>query len=311
MYSRIGSFLLVFQLACLWLLDDARATDGVLEINQACAIGPGCFNGDDPGLPVTITIPGSYRLTGNLGLNNVAGPPQVNLININNDDVSLDLNGFAIRCSNALTGNPCGGGNSVAIFVQGEQVRIFDGIIFGFPTAGISGINGENFHIENLIVSDIAGSGITVGIRSRIEDCTVNDTGGRGISAGFDSLIIKNTVRGAGDDGIWVGAYSLVRNNTSNGNTGNGFRVNGESIVASNIASNNQRGFSLASAQDGGGLARDNTANGNASFGMSMSSEWVFSGNVLQNNNSGNANPQTSGGIQGAGNICGTTPGCP
>jgi hypothetical protein len=47
------------------------ASDGQLEINQACAVNTGCFPGDDPGFPVTITQPGSYRLTGNLDLSAV------------------------------------------------------------------------------------------------------------------------------------------------------------------------------------------------------------------------------------------------
>ena len=35
------------------------ASDGQLEINQACAINTGCFSGDAPGFLVTITAPGS------------------------------------------------------------------------------------------------------------------------------------------------------------------------------------------------------------------------------------------------------------
>ena len=44
----------------------ARASDGVLEINQTCATQTGCFPGDAPGLPVTLPVAGSYRLTSNL-----------------------------------------------------------------------------------------------------------------------------------------------------------------------------------------------------------------------------------------------------
>lgn len=44
----------------------AFAVDGVLEINQTCAVQTGCFSGDTPGFPVTINATGSYRLTSNL-----------------------------------------------------------------------------------------------------------------------------------------------------------------------------------------------------------------------------------------------------
>ena len=47
-----------------------HAGEGVLEINQACAVNPvtGCFSGDAPGFPVTIdgSAGRSYLLTGDL-----------------------------------------------------------------------------------------------------------------------------------------------------------------------------------------------------------------------------------------------------
>jgi hypothetical protein len=58
--------------ACLLLLlllvvaSRAVAIDGVLEINQTCAVNTGCFAGDAPGFPVTISATGSYELTSNL-----------------------------------------------------------------------------------------------------------------------------------------------------------------------------------------------------------------------------------------------------
>ena len=38
----------------------AIASDGVLEINQTCAVQTGCFSGDVAGFPVTISTSGSY-----------------------------------------------------------------------------------------------------------------------------------------------------------------------------------------------------------------------------------------------------------
>src|SRR5262245_11425475 len=64
------------------------ATDGVIEINQAKVVANG-------GFPFTISQPGSYRLTSNLTAAGVAGPG-TNLVVINANNVSLDLNGFAI-----------------------------------------------------------------------------------------------------------------------------------------------------------------------------------------------------------------------
>jgi hypothetical protein len=37
----------------------ALAVDGVLEINQTCAVQTGCFSGDTAGFPVTISASGA------------------------------------------------------------------------------------------------------------------------------------------------------------------------------------------------------------------------------------------------------------
>src|SRR5581483_7661707 len=45
---------------------EARAVDGVIEINHARALAGGVTASDLPGYPITIDQSGSYRLTGNL-----------------------------------------------------------------------------------------------------------------------------------------------------------------------------------------------------------------------------------------------------
>ena len=68
----------------------AFASDGVVEINQACA-AVGCFAGDAPGWPVEITEHGSYRLTSNLDVGIPGGA-----ILLSSDRMTLDLNRFTI-----------------------------------------------------------------------------------------------------------------------------------------------------------------------------------------------------------------------
>ena len=69
----------------------ALGVDGAIEINQARAIIGGVSGGDSPGLPVSITEPGNYRLTGNLDVDEAT-----TAVSINSDNVTLDLNGFSI-----------------------------------------------------------------------------------------------------------------------------------------------------------------------------------------------------------------------
>ena len=55
--------LCVLLLSGLLLATSSWAGDGVLEINQACAVETGCMPGDTAGFPVAILTSGSYRLT--------------------------------------------------------------------------------------------------------------------------------------------------------------------------------------------------------------------------------------------------------
>ena len=82
----------VIALLLLALAGPALATDGVAEINHTCAAQTGCFSGDSAGYPVTITQPGSYRLTSNL----IVPDENTSGILVSTSDVGIDLNNFAI-----------------------------------------------------------------------------------------------------------------------------------------------------------------------------------------------------------------------
>ena len=71
----------------------APAADGVFEVNQSCAL-VGCFPGDNPGFPVDIALPGSYRLTSNLDLRSI----NASAIRVTSSfpGAEIDLNGFAL-----------------------------------------------------------------------------------------------------------------------------------------------------------------------------------------------------------------------
>ena len=104
--------LLLTSLAVLLLAAPALATDGVLEINQTCAVPTGCFPGDTPGFPVTITSTssvagaGSFRLTSNLTTTDL----NVDGIFISSSRITLDFNGFSLRPPSGSSGT----GNGVS-----------------------------------------------------------------------------------------------------------------------------------------------------------------------------------------------------
>jgi hypothetical protein len=91
-------------LACLGTAAPAVASDGVIEIDQASAEKTGCAAGDAPGFPVTLSLPGSYRLTGDFAVP-TADTTAVQLIA---GPATLDLGGFSIRgvaCSGVPVAN--------------------------------------------------------------------------------------------------------------------------------------------------------------------------------------------------------------
>ena len=178
----------------------ASAAEGVFEINQTCAVQTGCFGGDAPGLPVTLSTRGSYRLTSVLSFNSVFGPLSSSFIEITGQDVDLDLNGFGLRCSNVLTGDPCTGTTAAGVSLTGvaRKVRIHDGSISGMPGDGVFGVNSSQIQLENLRVSESGRNGLQANTGSRIEGCTVVDSAQQGIVAGTDSIVSRNVVQNSG-----------------------------------------------------------------------------------------------------------------
>lgn len=67
-------------------------------IDQGKAQAGNVTPGDAPAFPVTLSVPGSYKLTGNLVV-----PSGVSGIEISADGVTLDLNGFTISSSGFCT----------------------------------------------------------------------------------------------------------------------------------------------------------------------------------------------------------------
>ncbi len=68
-HNRLNKTLCHIALASLLLLGlagTARAVDGVILIDQSKAMAGNITPGDAPGFPVTISQPGSYRLSSNL-----------------------------------------------------------------------------------------------------------------------------------------------------------------------------------------------------------------------------------------------------
>lgn len=301
---RLRRYLLIV-LAAIIPGSSALAGDGILEINQTCATQTGCFPGDAAGFPVTLAVPGSYRLTSNLNFNSVLGQPTEDFIEITGPRISLDLNGFGIRCGNSLLGTPCTGGGASGVHIAAEAVRVENGFISGMSFSGIeTGAGANEVVVERVTVSESRIHGIDLGGRNSIvRNCQVTSNGGIGIQNGnLESqrgsitegnfvhanlgtgihaygTIRNNVVRDNGDRGIWA-LSNLVEGNEVGGNGGDGIRVSGGALVVRNVIS------------------------GNTGAGISGSFSFTYRENVINSNQGGTVAADAGSALNAGNNTC-------
>ena len=261
------------------LATPARAADGVLEINQTCAMQTGCFAGDTPGFPVTISTSGtSYRLTAPLFVlnENISG------IQISTDNVSIDLAGFEIRGPVVCSGTPIvcapNSGTGSGVWVTPDTlagISVRNGSIRGMGFNGVYlGIQSE---VTNLRVRSNRVDGINVSAGSTVSDNTALQNGGGGIFASTGSSVSGNTVLVNGGVGISVFDGSTVSGNTVYQNTGDGIKTTQGCTIAGNTMRVNG-GFGLRI----GGVSgyRDNVitlnTEGNVMGGIDLGSNLSF-----------------------------------
>ena len=118
------------------------AVDGVILIDQNKALAGNVTPGDGAGYPVILSLPGSYRLSGNLTV-----PISATGIQIAADGVSLDLNGFSITGPGIFPG----GGNAI----NGDnrkRIRVSNGSISGFTFAMDFLGTAELITLEELVI---------------------------------------------------------------------------------------------------------------------------------------------------------------
>jgi parallel beta-helix repeat protein len=272
------------SLACVLLLFctsfAAHAVDGVLEINQACALNTGCFAGDAAGLPVSITTSGSYRLTSDLTV------PDVNTdgISISTSNVSVDLNGFGIirsGCEGAvpLCSLSVGSGSGVeAAATTLRSLSVRNGSVLGMGSSGVelalqsevtgvrigwNGVDGVRVLAGSVVSAVAAYANGADGIHGEAEGvsvtkCVAYDNVGDGIEVTAGSTVSMNTAYDNDADGILVGDGCTVLANTVYQNGGDGIDASTGSNVRGNTAMNNL-GFGL----DLGASYRENTIRGN------------------------------------------------
>ncbi len=218
------------------------AGDGVVEINQVCAVQTGCLSGDAAGFPVTIDRPGSYRLTSDL----LADAAPVEVIDIQSDFVTLDLGGFQIVGDNVCLGFPpsqdllCTGASVHAVRATtstvGNEVR--NGSIVRAPGSAV--LLGGASIVRAMRISEAAGFATLALTGSRFHDVQAHrSTGGNfgGTHRCESCLITEATSFESGSDGIG-GFRILVLDSRAQSSRHAGIDVN-HALVARSVAANN------------------------------------------------------------------------
>jgi parallel beta-helix repeat protein len=282
--------LAMFAAAMLGLAASAGAVDGTIDINMAVVNEGGSASpcGSTAGFPCTISVSGSYRLSGNLTV-----PASKDGIDVTANNVTIDLNGFSITAPGSSSTTPLGiNATNQAI------VTIENGSVIGFGTGVMTGV----FCIVRNLHADGNGSGINVGQASLVEGCTANNAI-NGIVAGNNSRIHGCTINNAppaGIDAISCGSACAISENTVNGFESNGIASTAGSVISGNTVGSNAVGIACSAS---GCLISGNTIGGNTTEGIFANDATTgYGGNVLNGNTT-----SVSGGHSLGGNLCNGT----
>lgn len=256
-------------------------------------------------LPIVISRSGTYRLKSDL----VATNPDVSVIRIEADDVTIDLNGFSIRgpavCTPGDMGVECtgtGSGSGIGSYGNGagtRGVRVINGSIRGL---GYSGIEGSAiWHIEKVRLVSNGSTGVNVDGEGLLLEVTAVGNGGHGIdSLGLrvkDSEATGNRLSGIratnasvmncvasanGGEGIVSSGAAVLDGNVVHGNGGQGIEASGSVVVNNAIHLNRGGAASCTSCAVENNVFYFNAANGSAQVGIYNS---TFRGNSVEGSN--------------------------
>lgn len=152
------------------------AADGVIEINHVAALAGGITAGDGGGYPATISASGNYILTSDL----LQPSPTIGVIDVTAEDVTINLNGFAIRGTNECSMTTR---NMSGILVSDDVTCTTQNGGFGVKStaAGLTVHNGR--------ITRVGGIGVYAASRARVFDIEVSHTGSYGLLVGSSSFV--------------------------------------------------------------------------------------------------------------------------
>ncbi len=207
----------------------------LVEVEPRTVINPTNTPGDADSV-FRIASSGSYYLVGNVSV-----PTGKSGIEIAANDVTIDLNGFAIRGISLLSLHGITG-ESAGL----QNTRISNGVIRGVGMRGIYLDESRSGRLDNVRVSDCMDSGFRFGSDFVISDCVAIGNGINGFSAEDGHAVFERCAASENDQtGILGGSYSTLSGCVAQLNGSNGISVSFGSIVRGCVSeSNGNHGFS-------------------------------------------------------------------
>ncbi len=188
-------------------------------------------------LPFVISQSGSYVVVSNL-----TGAAGVDLIQIDADNVTLDLNGFSLR-------GAAGSLNGIRVLNTHRNITIVNGSLQSFGANGVDVQNASSVVLRGLNVSDCSSVGIQTNFNAVLSDCTLFGNGLGGMATGNNCTIQQCAAVTNFGSGFMVGFNSALSGCVSDSNIGDGFATaSGCSITASIARANTGIGMRLDNA---------------------------------------------------------------
>jgi hypothetical protein len=238
--KRVFLFSVLIGLAAL---PQAFAVDGVILISQTTALLGNVTPGDTPGFPVTISQPGSYRLSSNL----TVPDGNTTAIQVTSTNVTIDLNGFSIIGPVVCTGepvtscNPSGASGVGIVTSSNTTVTVTNGTVQGMGV-GLS-FSGPT-RLER--VSAVQNNSFGILFQSSGNVVLYNTASFNG-NAGIQSLIASSVVTGnvaIGNRGSGMAVSGVITGNVAVQNGSNGIQGNG-TIIGNDVIANGASGISV------------------------------------------------------------------
>ena len=223
-------------------------------------------------LPYTISAQGSYFLTGNLTASgSTAG------ITISADNVTLDLNGFA------LVGGGSGSVAGINVASAQKNILIRNGTVRGWTNGGVNATNATNSVIQGLRLSNNTANStffnvaaLSVGSGSTVKDCVVaQNTNCHGISVGNACFVSGCVARAtSGGAGIRAADSCYVVGNISDSN-GTGITVgSGNRIESNSCTLNASAGILIPSGATNNLVIRNSARGNNPNYNIATSNRY-------------------------------------